>query len=83
MSIKGTGPILGHIQYREDFYVSDDDEIMTTTDVATVLKVPAGTLKQWRSTGRGPRWFRLSERSVRYRRSDVDAWLAAQYGATA
>ncbi len=41
------------------------------------LGVPAKTLAQWRYLGKGPAYARIG-RYVRYRRQDVDAWIAAQ-----
>lgn len=52
------------------------DEILTTEELAAELKIPEGTLGYWRSTGRGPAWFRPGGRQVRYRRSEVNRWLA-------
>ncbi|WP_307873954.1 MULTISPECIES: helix-turn-helix domain-containing protein [unclassified Frankia] len=53
------------------------DELLRTVEVAALLKVPPGTLRQWRHRGFGPRGFALGG-TVRYRRSVVDAWIAAQ-----
>ena len=36
------------------------------------------TLRKWRSQGRGPRFLKLGG-AVRYRLSDVEAWISAQY----
>lgn len=52
------------------------DEILTAEELATELKIPEGTLGYWRSTGRGPEFFRPGGRQVRYRRSAVTRWLA-------
>jgi hypothetical protein len=35
------------------------------------------TLERWRQTGDGPRFVRVG-RAVRYRRSDLDAWLESR-----
>lgn len=34
------------------------------------------TLANWRLAGIGPAYLKLDNRMVRYRRSDLDAWLA-------
>ena len=52
------------------------DEILTAEELAAELKIPEGTLGYWRSTGRGPEFFRPGGRVVRYRRSAVNRWLA-------
>lgn len=36
------------------------------------------TLANWRTAGTGPRFTRLNGRMIRYRRSDLQAWLAQQ-----
>lgn len=61
--------------------VTDTSLVMTTAEVSTEFKVPVGTLRYYRSAGRGPRSFRLAGR-VRYRRADVLAWIAQQEQAT-
>ena len=42
--------------------------------VARILGVEVDTLASWRRKGIGPRWYRVI-RGVRYRQSDVEAWL--------
>ncbi|MFC6017241.1 helix-turn-helix domain-containing protein [Plantactinospora solaniradicis] len=54
---------------------SETSELMTTEQVAAVLNRPTGTLRQWRSLGKGPRgWFRIEGR-VAYPRTEVDRYL--------
>jgi predicted DNA-binding transcriptional regulator AlpA len=43
---------------------------------ARFLGVSIRTLQGWRENGTGPRFIRLSARAVRYRPSDLEAWLA-------
>lgn len=50
-------------------------ELMTVQDVARYLRVPVGTLRNWRVTGAGPPAARIG-RHVRYRRADVESWVA-------
>lgn len=52
-------------------------EMLTERQLADELHLPHRTLTQWRYLNRGPAFVRAG-RHVRYRRSDVDAWLAAQ-----
>lgn len=54
-----------------------DDELLTITEVAEMLRVPVGTLRYWRHLGAGPHSFKVG-RWVRYRRGDVRAWLNAK-----
>lgn len=54
------------------------DEILTTQQVAEVANLPVGTLRWFRHTGEGPKSFKLG-RSVRYRKSDIEAWIEEHY----
>ncbi len=55
------------------------DALLTTEQVSVLLAIPSRTLTSWRSTGRfsGPPFVRLGG-TVRYRRGDVDEWVAAR-----
>ncbi|WP_280417606.1 helix-turn-helix domain-containing protein [Nocardia carnea] len=46
---------------------------LTTDDVADRLKIPAKTLANWASLGKGPRFARIG-RYRRYRLEDLIAW---------
>ena len=52
-----------------------DREFLSTTELAEMLGVPVATCRWWRHNGTGPRGFRVG-RAVRYRRSDIEAWIA-------
>ena len=43
--------------------------------VAQMLSVSPETLKRWRQLGSGPLFVRVGPRAVRYRPSDIAAWL--------
>ena len=47
---------------------------LTTEQAASYLSVSGGTLRNWRSSGAGPR-YRTVGRIVRYHRDDLDAFL--------
>ncbi len=52
--------------------------LMTRAEVAELLGIPENTLRNWRYRGiEGPRSFRVGK-TVRYRREEVERWLAAQ-----
>lgn len=51
------------------------ERLLAPDDVAAFLGVPVTTLYQWRYKGTGPRGLRVG-RHLRYRQSDVDAWLS-------
>lgn len=48
---------------------------LTPQEVSNLAKVPLGSLANLRSQRRGPKFFRVSGRRVRYRLDDVLAWL--------
>ncbi|MFI2702872.1 helix-turn-helix transcriptional regulator [Cellulosimicrobium composti] len=52
--------------------------LLTLEQVANEYDIPKGTLRYYRHIGAGPKSFKLAGR-VRYRREDVDAWIAAEY----
>lgn len=58
------------------------DPLLTVPEVAELVRKPAGTLRYWRSVDRGPKSFKTGS-TVVYRKSDVEAWLAAQEEQTA
>jgi predicted DNA-binding transcriptional regulator AlpA len=58
--------------------VSDLPELATDVEVAKVLQLKAGTLRNWRIEGKGPRWIKIGTYAVRYRRSDLAAWLESR-----
>ena len=61
-------------------------ELLNERDAANLLTVSPGTLSVWRSTGRYKIPFIKVGRRVRYRRVDLEAWLASRTrasGATA
>jgi predicted DNA-binding transcriptional regulator AlpA len=56
--------------------------LLTSTEVADVIRVPHATLRYWRHIGVGPKSFKMGPRRVLYREEDVLAWVADQYDAT-
>lgn len=55
-----------------------DDQPLNTLDVARLLGLSRKTIEAWRYSGYGPQWHRIGRRSIRYYRSEVEAWLAEQ-----
>lgn len=54
-------------------------ELLTTVVVAAYLGCKKNTLEIYRLTGKGPPFIKIGDGKqapVRYRRSDVEAWLA-------
>ena len=54
----------------------DDSGTMTGAELADLLCISTKTLANWRCQGKGPPFLKFG-RSVRYRKSSVDTWLAA------
>lgn len=52
-------------------------DILTTREAAAYCRLGKPTLERFRITGDGPAYLKIS-RAVRYRRCDLDAWLAAR-----
>lgn len=50
------------------------ERLLTTTELATYLQRPLGTLYAWRYRGEGPPALKVG-RELRYREADVMAWL--------
>lgn len=62
---------------------AEADALLRDTDVQDLTSVPTGTLRWWRHQGnQGPKWFRLGPRAIRYKRSDVLAWVEEHYKAS-
>jgi excisionase family DNA binding protein len=53
------------------------DEFFDPQGLADYFGVPVRTVYAWRYRGEGPRAYRIG-RHVRYRLSDVEAWLKQQ-----
>jgi excisionase family DNA binding protein len=55
------------------------DEVMTTEEAAAYLKISARTFASLRKAGKAPPGAQIG-RQWRYRREDLDRWLAEQAG---
>jgi excisionase family DNA binding protein len=49
-------------------------EVLTTNQLADYLSISERTLIRWRVQRVGPAWTKVGHH-VRYRKTDVDAWL--------
>jgi predicted DNA-binding transcriptional regulator AlpA len=54
-----------------------NDQLLTITEAAELLRAPVATLRYWRHLGTGPRSFRVG-RGVRYWRHEILDWLHHQ-----
>lgn len=56
-----------------------NDKLMTQAEVKEITGLADSTLEQWRLKGKGPKFIKLG-RLVRYRTSDVQAYIAGLQG---
>lgn len=56
----------------------EEDRILTIEEAAAYLSIPKATLYTWRTrrVGYGPRAVKMGS-CLRYRREDLDTWIAA------
>lgn len=54
--------------------LSIDDPMLTTNQTSALTGIAKGTLEYWRWEKRGPSFLKLG-RAVRYRKSEVIAWM--------
>lgn len=52
------------------------DDLLADTEAAAYLHVAVQTVRNWRWKRTGPKWSRIGQRIIRYRRSDLDAFIA-------
>ena len=79
-------PFVDGVPYALGMTINSDDELLDTRRLAAWLGAAIITVTAWRARGAGPPYLRLGVggRLIRYRRSDVEAWLRARtVGATA
>jgi predicted DNA-binding transcriptional regulator AlpA len=55
--------------------VLDTAHLLTEVEAAQFLNVSHRSLQNWRVRGGGPRYVKIGGRIVRYRRSDLAAWI--------
>lgn len=52
-------------------------ELLTPADISAQLKIPAKTLADWRSKKTGPTFYKIGNH-IRYKATDIEAWLATR-----
>lgn len=52
--------------------------LLRESDVARILGLSLAAIRRWRVSGKGPKFLKVGGATVRYRRSDLERWLAAQ-----
>jgi hypothetical protein len=53
-----------------------DEALLTPAEAAERLAVTERVLERWRSVGDGPRFAKLSRKTVRYRAADIQAFVS-------
>lgn len=53
-------------------------DLLSPTELATLLGVTTVTLRRWRQAATGPPWSRIGPHLVRYERTAVQKWLATR-----
>ena len=56
----------------------DPNTFLSDTSAAELLNLSRSYLRKLRLVGGGPRFSRLGERAIRYRRADLLAWAASK-----
>lgn len=51
------------------------DRLMNENEAAAFLSYSVRALQNWRVRGGGPKYVKVSARSIRYRRRDLIAWV--------
>lgn len=54
------------------------DRLINETEAASFVGYTIRALQNWRVRGGGPRFVKISARSVRYRRRDLLEWIEAR-----
>jgi excisionase family DNA binding protein len=62
--------------------VTTDQHTLTPREAARYLGISDAALRLWRSEDKGPRYFKAGEKLVRYRRTDLDAWIEERLSTT-
>jgi predicted DNA-binding transcriptional regulator AlpA len=53
-------------------------ELVDEREAASILCYSVRALQNWRHRGGGPDFVKVSARSIRYRRSDLEKWIASR-----
>jgi hypothetical protein len=53
-------------------------DLVNEHEAAAIIGGEVGTLRNWRSLGKGPHYYKIGERMVRYHRADLAAFIGSQ-----
>jgi predicted DNA-binding transcriptional regulator AlpA len=62
----------------DDTNENDASFLLTECQASKYLGYTPRTLQAWRMSGKGPRFVRVSERSIRYRKQDILDWVESR-----
>ncbi len=54
--------------------------LLCLNEVENIVKVSGRTVRRWMDAGQFPRHTRIGANSVRWRKSDIDKWVADKFG---
>jgi predicted DNA-binding transcriptional regulator AlpA len=57
---------------------ADDNEWLTLPQAATLMRMTKAAIAQLRYRGVGPKFYRLSAKTILYKRSEVIAWMESR-----
>jgi excisionase family DNA binding protein len=57
-------------------------DYLTVKEAADYLRLGPQTLNKFRHFGSGPQFVRVTARAIRYRRADLDQWMAERLAAS-
>lgn len=72
-------PNCGHDLGPTSSEASAEERLLTPSEAAQLMAVPVRTLDGWRNRSIGPKYLKVG-RHVRYRSSDLSAWLETRGG---
>lgn len=55
--------------------VTQPGDLLTEREVAAILKIARSTLANWRWAGKQLQPVRIGDRTIRYRRADVESFI--------
>lgn len=55
-------------------------DLLDEKETAALLGIAIRTLRNWRCTFKGPRFYKVGKRIVRYRRADLETFIGESMG---
>ena len=63
---------------RTERNLNEMDHAITETEAAAYLGISKKTAQNWRTLNRGPKYIRISQRCIRYMKSDLKEYLMSK-----